>query len=82
MAKTPSFPARSSYPLKPREFVPAWLPMIPMLRGAFKGSMLLLFFRRTVEAAPMVRMRLVCLFASYTGRTFTKRLTLYDFLEH
>lgn len=46
----------STHPLGPREPGPAPLPMSPIDLGVMRGRTLLEFFKRTVDAAPTVRM--------------------------
>lgn len=45
-------------PLGPLELGPPPLPMTAIVLGALSGRILLTFFRRTVEAASIVRIRL------------------------
>ena len=49
----------ATHPFGPFELLVAPLPIIPRLLGAFSGRMLPVFFRRTVDAAPICRIRLI-----------------------
>lgn len=64
----------STHPLGPREPGPAPLPMIPIDLGVVRGRTLLEFFKRTVDAAPTVRMWL-CSF-SFSLRTLKVRFPI------
>lgn len=55
---TPSSPERSEYPFGPLEEFVAPLPTTAIVFGAFRGRTLPVFLRRTVDAAPMVRIKL------------------------
>jgi len=47
-----------THPLIPLELGPAPFPMTAIVRGAFKGKALLVFFNSTIDAAPDSRMKL------------------------
>lgn len=58
MPRTPSSPERSEYPLGPLEEFVAPFPTTAIVFGAFRGRTLPVFLRSTVDAAPMVRIKL------------------------
>ncbi len=60
---TPSSPERSEYPLGPLEEFVAPFPTTAIVFGAFRGRTLPVFLRRTVDAAPIVRIKLSAVLA-------------------